>query len=450
MQTISEAPREDKPMSQASQVQVSLRACVREGVAAQVMIGIFDYYLVPLALLFSASTAQIGLLIALPQLLAAFSQIFAVKSVHFVGSRKGLLTIGVGLQAAFLLPIPFLAVLHLPHRLELLLIFVSIFRVLGSLMGPAWGSIVSDYLPENKRGKFFGRRAQIISISGVIAMSFWGVFLSMMNKVSPGWGLFFVFLSAALCRFLSYYYMKQLVELPHESTAEDEKFTFWMFIKRMRVSNFVRFILFISAITFATQLCAGYFSVYMLKELHFGYFHYMAVNLASVIAGLLSFPMWGRHADLIGNARILKLTSLLIPFIPILWMFYNTPWALVGVEMISGFIWGGFNLCATNFIYDAVTPSKRVQCLCYFNLINGGALFGGAALGGLLATWLPPINGSSLITLFLISGGMRMLAYLALAHAFKEVRPSYHNVRSSQLFMSVLGVRPLVGRNIEY
>ncbi len=414
------------------------------------MIGIFDYYLIPLAIFLNATTVQIGILVSVPSLLSALSQLFAVKVVHLAGNRKKLILSVILWQIIFLLPIPILAVVTLPRSVELLVLLVIMFRVLGSIMGPAWGSMVSDYLPENRRGKFFGYRARIIAISGIVGVGFWGAFLSFMNKISEAWGLFAVFLSAALCRMISLYYMSRMVELPHVSRREDH-FTFWMFIRRFKESNFVKFILFVASLTFATQLSSAYFSVYMLKELHFGYIGYMSVHLASVLTGLLSFPVWGRHADQVGNAKVLKSTSFLIPLIPLFWIFGRDVFTLIVIEMFSGFVWGGFNLCATNFIYDAVTPSKRVRCLSYFNLITGFALFGGAFLGGYLAYRLPTIGDySPLVTLFIISGICRFLAHFILSRHFQEVRGSYTKVRSVRLFLSVIGVHSIIGRNIEW
>jgi MFS family permease len=430
----------------------SLSACTKEGVAAQVMITIFDYYLIPLAILLKATTPQIGLLTSVPHLLSSLSQIFAIHVIALAGSRRSLLLRCIAIQLLFLFPIPFLTMVNIPHRIELLILFVIVFRVMGSLMGPAWGSIVSDYLPQDMRGQYFGKRAQLISLSGIISMGAWGVFLSVMNKASAGLGLFFVFLSAAICRCLSFYFMSRMVELPHVGSHSDAHFTFWMFIRRFRESNFVKFIVYAASITFATQLSAAYFSVYMLNELKFGYISYMAVHLSAILMNLVSFPIWGKHADLIGNAKVLKLTSLLLPVSPLIWICSNNLFGFIAAEMFSGFVWGGFNLCVVNFIYDAVQPAKRVRCLCYFNMINSIALFAGASLGGIIAYKLPSLGPgkSPLLTLFLLSAICRVVAHFILSPHFKEVRPSYQKVRSPHLFMSVLGIRPIAGLNVEW
>ena len=58
---------------------------------------------------------------------------------------------------------------------------------------------------------------------------------------------------------------------------------------------------------------------------------------------------------------------------------------------------------------------RRVRYLGYFNLINGGAAFAGASLGGYLADGTSPAHGPSLITLFLLSAILRFVASLFLS-----------------------------------
>jgi hypothetical protein len=89
----------------SARIDKSLGACWKEGVAAQIMIGILDYYLVPFALFLGASTQEIGFLVSVPHLLAAASQFFAVRAVKAAGSRRTLLLIGTGFQALLMLPL---------------------------------------------------------------------------------------------------------------------------------------------------------------------------------------------------------------------------------------------------------------------------------------------------------------------------------------------------------
>lgn len=413
-----------------------------------ITLGIMDYFVIPYGLFLGASVLEIGLLIAIPNLLASIAQLFAVHVVRLSGSRLKFLVSGIAVQASLLIPVSLLAFLSFEQRVVILIASMTLFKIIGNLIGTAWGSLMSDYLPENKRGHYLGWRSQVIGIAGVIGVALAGLMLFLLHQANRALAFFLLFLIASILRFTSSGLMSKMVDLPlHYQPGSD--FTFLMFLRRFRESNFVKYVLYVSSITFAVHLASPYFSVYMLNNLKFNYLFYMSVHLSAVVMGLIAFPIWGRHADVVGNAKILKIASFLIPLIPILWMFSKNPFYLMGVEMFSGFVWGGFNLCTANYIYDAVSPAKRVRCLGYFNLINGIALCLGASLGGFLAERLPPLWGYRLLSLFLLSGVIRFAAHFFLSKKFKEVRASVKHVSSSDLFFSVAGIRPISELNLE-
>ena len=437
----------------------SLRIGWLEGIPSAIMLGITEYYVVPFGLFLQATTRQIGWLVALPQLLGACAGAWAVTAVDLVGSRRRFLVRAVALQAALLVPLAALGLWAFPGRVWWLIAGMMGFRVLMSLIGPAWGALMSDYLPPERRGRYFGGRARAVGAAQLGGMAIGAVLLFLTKQRAPALGFCAIFLIAAAARAVSARYLSQLIDLA-PAHATDASFGFLAFLRRLQESNFVRFTLYVAGITFATHLAAPYFSVFMLRDLHFNYLTYMAVHLASLAMSLLALPIWGRHADVVGNARVLKTTGLLVPLLPLAWIVTANPALLMINEGLSGFIWGGFNLCATNFVYDAVTPAKRLRGLGYFNLINGMAMCAGAALGAHVAEWLgsphnahllwgvlPPINGSSLLMLFALSGALRLLAHCLLARHFEEVRASSRRVSSRELFFSVVGIRPLWGEH---
>ena len=220
-------------------------------------------------------------------------------------------------------------------------------------------------------------------------------------------------------------------------------FTFVMFVRRFRESNFLKFVVFSGSLTFATYLSAPFFAVFMLRDLQLSYVTYMALQVCAALAGLIALPLWGRHADLVGNVRVLRLSAFLAALIPIFWIFSQHAAYLMLVQMLSGFVWSGVTLSAGNFIYDAVTPQKRVRCIAYFNVINGAPLFLGSSLGGYLASRLPPFFGYRLLSIFALSCLCRLFFYVLLSRRFREVRAA-REVAIHELFFSVVGIRPLV------
>lgn len=427
----------------------SLEASWREGIPANIMLVVMDYYLVPFGLFLGASPAQIGFLVAIPHLAGSLSQLLAPRLIRFYGSRLDFLIRGALFQALILIPVAFLALGPFPGNLYLLMFLAALFRIAGNLIGTAWGSLISEQLPAHLRGNYLGWRSRVAGIAGVLGLACAGFLLDLSRSFYLGFGFFILFLSIAGCRFLSAMLFRHMTDLEFHEKKESH-FTFLMFLKRFRESNFVKFVLYAASITFATQLASPYFSVYMLRDLKMSYLLYISIHLASVIAGLISFPLWGHHADRVGNARVIKATSLVIPWIPLLWLAGSHPLYLVGIELLAGFIWGGFTLCTANYIYDAVSPGKRVRCLSYFNLITGLAIFAGSSAGGLLAQHLPALFGHKLLTLFALSGGLRFLCLFFLSGSFREVRSSVEPATSAELYFSVLGVRPMTGRDREW
>ena len=423
-------------------VRESLRASFKDGVCAAFMAGVTDYYATPAALFLGATVQQVGLITALPNLLSSLSQFFSVQVIYWVGGRLKLLVRLVLSQATLILCIAMLPLVQATHRVELLLIFLILAAMCGGLAGPAWGSLMSDYVPAKKRGQYFGWRNRSVGAVTVASVIASGLLLNFFHQRYYGAGFWMIFSLAAAARYWSGYFVSRMDEPPHRKDPASD-FTFVMFLRRFRESNFLRFVVFSGCLTFATYLAAPFFAVFMLRDLQLSYLTYMALQVCASLATLVALPLWGKHADLVGNVRVLRLSSFLAALIPIFWLFSQTPAYLMVVQMISGFAWSGVTLSAGNFIYDAVTPQKRVRCIAYFNVINGIALFFGSSLGGYLASRLPPLFGYPLLGLFALSCFCRMSFYLLLSRTFREVRVA-HEVSIQELFFSVVGIRPLV------
>ena len=425
-------------------VRESLRASFKDGIFASFMGGVTDHYATPLALFLGATVQQVGLITALPNLLSSLSQFFAVRVIYWVGGRLKLLVRLVFSQASLILCIAILPWLEIANRVELLLALLIFAALCGGLAGPAWGSLMSDYIPSSKRGRYFGWRNRTIGAVALGSVITSGLILNSFGEVSHAAGFVIIFGLAALARYASAYFIKQMDEPPHRRDPASD-FTFLMFVARFRESNFLKFVVFSASLTFATYLSAPFFAVFMLRDLQLSYLTYMALQVCASFASLVALPLWGKHADLVGNVRVLRLSSFFAALVPALWLWSRDPAYLMLVQIWGGFSWSGVTLSAANFIYDAVTPQKRVRCIAYFNVINGVALFLGSSTGGFLATRLPPIFGYSLLSLFALSCFCRLLFYLLLSRSFREVRPA-HEVAIHELFFSVVGIRPLVGR----
>ena len=403
----------------------SLGYSIKEGVAWSVSNGLGSAYIAPYAISMKANNVQIGLLTSIPNLAANLSEVRAPKLMERT-SRKRIVNAGVLLQTVILLPIALIAPLYLFFNIGsmaaiLVIAFYTIYLMLGAFINPAWASWVGDIVPEKERGRFFSKRATFLGMAGIMAMLSGGVFLNFLRPDQALYGFVALFLLAALARFFSWYLLRKQYE-PKFKYRDEYYFSFSSFVRKMSGNNFGRFTIYVTLITFALSLASPFFAVYMLKELKFGYLEYVSVVLSASVAEVLSMRAWGKFSDRYGNLRALRICGMLVPVLPVLWLFSASPLYLMAIEALSGVIWGGFNLSSTNFIYDAVTKQRRGICFSYFGALNGVGIFLGATLGGLIANYVSVGFMSILLFLFLISGISRLVVSLVMLPRIKEVR----------------------------
>lgn len=420
----------------------SLRLSYSNGIFAGGMTGFTQEYLTPFLLLLGGTARHVGLLSALPNFFAAVLQLFSPDLNDRVKSRKKIVLIFTLLQAMVLI---FICFLTMTGRMGiwLFIFYAVLFTVFGALANPSWGSLLADLVAADKRGVYFGGRNRNLGLIIVMTSLAAGVILHRMKTIDIAGGFIIIFGLAFLFRLISAYYLGLMYEPPWEVKKENH-FSIIQFVSRYKESNFAKFVFFIALMNFSVNLAAPFFSVLMLRDLRFSYLQYAVINITATLAVYLFMRRWGVHADKIGNLKIIKWISPLIGVIPLLWIVNRSPVFLFLAQLLSGFLWAGFNLCSSNFIYDAVSPAKWTRCISYFNVLNGLALSAGALLGGLIVSRLPNLFGYQILTLFLVSSILRIIVGLLLPSKLREVRP-IENVTGNELFFSMMGVKPLLG-----
>lgn len=420
----------------------SLKASYKEGTFAAAMTGFTQEYFTPFLLLIGGTVRHVGFLIALPNLIASLIQLKSADIVDHIKSRKRTVTTFVFFQALMLVPMVFVALRKMTSP-AMFIALVILFTCCAAVANPAWGSIMSDLIKKDKRGFYFGRRTKMLGFVTVGAMVIAGSLLYLMKKIDIYAGFALLFAFACIWRMVSWYFLRQIQE-PFQHNYGNNRFTVCQFLKRLKESNFAKFVLFVALMNFSVNVASPFFAVLMLKDLKFNYLLYTIVTLTATFTIYCTITRWGIHADKVGNLKVLKITAPFIGIIPILWIVNRNPLYLIGAQVVSGFLWAGFNLCTSNFIYDAVSPEKRTRCIAYFNALNGIALCLGAVIGGFSLTFLPPIFGHKILTLFAVSAILRIAVGITLPGKLKEVR-HIEKMKSIQLFFSMLSIRPVLG-----
>jgi MFS family permease len=164
--------------SKDPQVDRTLHHSVRDAVAYSVMSGGGETYFSAFALFLKASASQVGLLATLPALLGSLAQLLAVWLGARLPRRLPVILAGASLQAVVLLPLVILP-LSWPHHAV---------PVLIGCVTPLWISLMGDLVPERKRGRYFGSRTRLATITAFVSLAVAGLILDRFD--AAGWTVF--------------------------------------------------------------------------------------------------------------------------------------------------------------------------------------------------------------------------------------------------------------------
>lgn len=431
----------------------SLRHSIRDGTAYAVMMGVGETYLSAFAVFLKASTPQIGLLAALPPLLGSLAQILSAGLGRVLGRRKPVILAGATLQALAWLPIALLPILFPSAAVPLLIASVVLYHCGAHLAAPQWASLMGDLVPMKQRGQFFARRTGIVALVTFLALTAGGLILHVSTTAGMTLaGFLILFGIAMLARGVSIYFLARMNDpAGHVAALHVPIRDSWW--RQLGKSNFARFSVFYALMQFSVAIASPFFAVYMLRDLQFSYAQFMANTGMSVLVQFLTLSQWGRISDVFGNRRVLSVTGILLPLMPLLWLVSPNFWYLLVAQMLSGLSWAGFTLGANNFLYDLIEPQKRATYLAVHNIIASIGVFCGALLGGYLGHTFASDTGllnvstawfSPLLGVFVVSAVMRTIVLLILLPKIKEVR-RVRPVSFSRVIFRVTRIHALAG-----
>lgn len=442
-----------QPLSRDPEVDRSLKHSLKDAAAFATMTGVGETYLSAFALFLKATTPQIGLLASLPPLLASFVQLFSAWLGRVTGQRKKIVVFGAALQACAWIPVLLLPILFPDHAVPYLIACVVLYHSGAHLVAPQWSSLMGDLVPQRRRGRFFGLRTRIVSLTTFAALMAGGVLLHFFSRGGkPLTGFIVLFCAAGLARLISVYHLSRMKDVGGNVAALEVPvgLGWWT---RLRQSNAVRFSVFFALMQFGVAIASPFFTVYMLRDLQFSYLQFTLNSGAAIFTQFLTLSQWGRISDVFGNRRVLTVTGLFIPLMPILWTLSTNMWYLIAIQALSGFSWAGFTLAAGNFVYDLIAPHRRATYLAVHNVLANVGIFAGAILGGYLGlilpssmeifgttySWLSPLYG-----VFIVSTVVRAAVVMWLVPKLREVR-NVRPITIPQVIFRVTRINALAG-----
>lgn len=432
---------------------------IREGAFTAVTQGAGENYLSAYAILLHATTAQVGLLAALPAFLGTLAQLFSVAWLRWFDRRQRVVVTGAAAQGLLWLPLAILP-LSFPEQGPAILIACAVpYVMMGHFAIPAWNSLITDLIDPSRRGEYFALRARVMSATGFIALTLAGLLLTWAEGHGRAWaGFLGLFVLAAATRGIAARYLGKLDEsVAYLGPRRDLRLH--ELLVRARHRPFRKFLTFSAAMHFASLVAGPYFVVYLLRDLHFGYVQYSAWAAAAIVGQFAALKGWGRIGDRFGNKKLLLASGLFIPVLPVLYLVTHDVLFILVINLLAGASWSGFNLGLQNSVFDLVQASERAGAVATSNTVNATASFLGALVGSWLGTVAPPriaVPGlelefvSNLAIVFLVSAVLRLGAIVLFTKPLEEPR-DVTPISHRQLFHELPLIKPMMdvlGRRI--
>ena len=391
------------------------RLSIKEGILWSGRASLGDYFVAPFAVFVNMSTPLIAILNSLWSL-GPIAQLFGSKKIGKT-SRKSILTKTMLIDALGWFVLALIAFLYLKDIGMTFLPYLIILDIATILLScgyghPSWFSWMGDVVDAKYRGRWFSKRSTIISFTTIIfaiSASFYVEHAKEIGKTNIAFII--LFLLAFLFRLYSMFTIRRHYE-PELKIGKEKKIPVKKIIEEYKKTNLGKFTIFRGILALIIGLTSPLISIYLLRYLGLDYVTYMAIYLSGTLFSVITLNLWGKIADKYGNYRVIALTTIIIPFTPILWILSSSPLYLFIVPAIlGGTAWSAFIMASGNFIYDNTTKKTRGRSISYFNFLTAvGGLVGGLISSLLIdvihTTWIEPIPlifiSGSILRMFII------------------------------------------------
>ena len=348
-----------------------------------------------------ATPEQIGILAALP-MFANLVQIFGSYLIERTGRKKPLCFISILLSRLL-----WLVIVMLPlgifsgvsdWRMWILVAVIGASSFFGSLAGVAWLAWMSDLVPENIRGSYFGKRNMIASACGMAAMLAGGKFITMwgnrFTEENP-FGFVILFAIGILMGIASAWFLFRIPETGRAREDAGKGFDFSLFFKPLKDKNFLALILFASFWMFAIQIAGPFYGVFMIENLKIDFTAITVFGTFATLATLIMMKIWGPISDKLGNKPIIIVSGVILVIVPFIWILalpgaYYIP--VLIAHILSAAFMAGASLSQFNIMIKLSPREGRSMYLALFAAITGIVGASAPIFGGVLSKAMQNIS----------------------------------------------------------
>ena len=358
----------------------NLKYSIIEGSFFAFMFGLGENYLSALGVFLGYSALQISILSSLPQLAGAFIQLASNNMAKLFQSMKKLVVLLSFFQSFLWIALIF--IIFNTNNYFLILLWSVIYYVTACAMNPVWISWIGYLVPKTIRSNFHANRNRIINslifISILIGGAIFKVFESnMILAFSIMFGV------ASIGRLLSAYYLNKKDDAG--DTYDGDAYSYKNILQS---KTKLLFIAYNTSIHFSIMFLGPLFTIYILRTMDLGYFVLTLSMAAWWVGNISSSRFWGRFGKSHGNLYLLKLTTILMVILPLLWIsvyYFNYEGRIIVsliINILAGITFSGFGLSSFNYLYEISDEKEVVKISSLTNCLKGVGIFVGSVIAG--------------------------------------------------------------------
>ncbi len=381
-------------------VPIALRAFWADGFFSSAQDAFILAYLPLLASSLGASATQIGMLSASQSLGAMLALYPGAIASRRTSSRRWMVVFYAGILGRLLLLAAALTVALARGQTALYLV-ILIFTArafLGNFVVPAWTSLAADIIPDRLRARYFASRNFAIQMAllamtplGGLVLDWWGF---------PGGYVVALCVSFVfgMCATIAYAFIPEPPPRPRATTPAP-RISQVLSNRRFRV-----FVLATFSLHFTTMFAGPFFNVYLKENLGASNFEVGWLTTSSAVAALGGQLFFGELMARRGSLWLTRRAVLLLPALPLIWVFITDPWMVLLPNIAGGLLWAAFNLANFQALLEVTPEEDRDHYVAFFHASIFFALFVAPFLGGVI------IDAFGYREVFAISGLGRFIA----------------------------------------
>lgn len=373
------------------------------------MLGVAESYLGALAVELGHRDFALALLMTVPLVVGALTQLAAGPLTRWIGGRRRMIVVGATLQALSQVGLVAIA-LSGDTRLWPLLVVKTVFWTTGAAIAPVWNAWIVSLTEDEGRERWFAWRGAAVHLALVSAYLGGGFFLDHQRRAGA---LFRAFAILYLIGIASRLASATLLRLHADPPVVEDDGPAGV---RARLGAALRggewrVALLVTGVMFGTYVAVPFFTPFMLRELHLDFDTYALLTSVAILTKSVVFPLYGPIARAVGLRAVMVVAGLTLTGLPLAWALAPQVGYLFVVEVFSGIAWAGFEFATFQLLLQASPASCRVEFFSLASAATGlaqlvGALAGSAVLAGLALSYRE---------VFMLSAALRGAAVLLIA-----------------------------------